>query len=159
LMEDCDVHTVLRCPRGTFSPYTEGTQTNVIFFTKGRQTEHTWIYDARANIPKVNKKSRPLTPAYFKEFETCYSNDVNGHGKRSASDSSEDRWRRFDINEIRARHYKLDSFKWLRDEEFDDPLDLPDPEELVSEAMAELQLALDGLADIQGLLEGNGGEA
>ena len=36
LMEDCDVHTVLRCPRGTFSPYTEGTKTNVIFFTKGR---------------------------------------------------------------------------------------------------------------------------
>ena len=35
LMEDCDVHTVLRCPRGTFSPYTEGTKTNVIFFTKG----------------------------------------------------------------------------------------------------------------------------
>ncbi len=39
LMEDCDVHTVLRCPRGTFSPYTEGTKTNVIFFTKGRPTE------------------------------------------------------------------------------------------------------------------------
>ncbi len=24
LMEDCDVHTVLRCPRGTFTPYTRG---------------------------------------------------------------------------------------------------------------------------------------
>ena len=36
LMEDCDLHTVLRCPRGTFSPYTEGTKTNVIFFTKGQ---------------------------------------------------------------------------------------------------------------------------
>ena len=61
LMEDCDVHTVLRCPRGTFSPYTEGTKTNVIFFTKGRPTETVWIYDARANVPKVTKKSRPLT--------------------------------------------------------------------------------------------------
>ena len=61
LMEDCDLHTVLRCPRGTFSPYTEGTKTNVIFFTKGYATEQTWIYDARANVPKITKKSRPLT--------------------------------------------------------------------------------------------------
>src|SRR5438876_942709 len=34
LMEDCDLHTLLRLPRGTFSPYSEGTKTNVIFFTK-----------------------------------------------------------------------------------------------------------------------------
>jgi|SRR5579862_919535 len=34
LMEDCDVHTVLRLPRGTFNPYTDGTKTNVIFFTR-----------------------------------------------------------------------------------------------------------------------------
>src|SRR4051812_39766859 len=65
LMEDCDVHTVLRCPRGTFSPYTEGTKTNVIFFTKGRSTEATWIYDARANVPKITKKDRPLTIKHF----------------------------------------------------------------------------------------------
>src|SRR5436309_4509726 len=34
LMEDCDVHTVLRLPRGTFNPYTDGTKTNVLFFAK-----------------------------------------------------------------------------------------------------------------------------
>ena len=34
LMEDCDVHTVLRLPRGTFNPYTDGTLTNVVFFTQ-----------------------------------------------------------------------------------------------------------------------------
>lgn len=59
LMEDCDVHTVLRNTRGTFSSYTEGTKTNVLYFTKGRPTEQTWIYDMRANIPKLTKKSRP----------------------------------------------------------------------------------------------------
>ena len=68
LMEDCDVHTVLRCPRGTFSPYTEGTKTNVIFFTKGRPTKTAWIYDARANVPKITKQSRPLTAGHFAEF-------------------------------------------------------------------------------------------
>ena len=61
LMEDCDVHTVLRCPRGTFAPYTAGTRTNVLFFTKGEATKTLWVYDARANVPTITKKSRPLT--------------------------------------------------------------------------------------------------
>jgi type I restriction enzyme M protein len=157
LMEDCDLHTVLRCPRGTFSPYTEGTKTNVIFFSKGRPTERTWIYDGRANVPKITKKDRPLSPAHFAEFEKCYGNDPNGRGKRSEAASAEGRWRSFTIDEIRARHFKLDAFKWLRDEDLEDPDDLPDPEELITEAMEELQLALDSLTDLQRLLEGNGG--
>jgi type I restriction enzyme M protein len=158
LMEDCDVHTVLRCPRGTFSPYTEGTKTNVIFFTKGRPTERVWIYDARANIPKITKKSRPLTPAHFSGFERCYGSDPNGRSKRYESDSSDGRWRSFTLDAVKERRYKLDSFKWLRDEDLDDPDEIPEPEELVTEAIEELQLALDGLVDMQRLLEGNGGQ-
>jgi type I restriction enzyme M protein len=158
LMEDCDVHTVLRCPRGTFSPYTEGTKTNVIFLTKGRPTPRTWIYDARANVPKITKKSRPLLATHFTAFEECYGPDPNGRSKRAESDSVDGRWCSFSIDEIRAKKYKLDAFKWLRDDDSDNPGDLPDPEELVTEAMEELQLALDDLTDIQLFLEGNGNE-
>ena len=157
LMEDCDVHTVLRCPSGTFSPYTEGTKTNVIFFTKGRPTEQTWIYDARANVPKITKKSRPLTAKHFAEFLGCYGKDPNGRSKRVDTDSSTGRWRSFTLDEVKAHHYKLDAFKWIRDEEFEDPDEIPEPEELITEAMEELQLALDDLADMQRLMEGNGG--
>ena len=157
LMEDCDVHTVMRCPRGTFNPYTDGTKTNVIFFTKGRPTETVWIYDARSNVPKITKKSRPLTAKHFIEFEKCFGDDPNGLSKRSEKDSPQERWRKFSIDEVKEHHYKLDAFKWLRDEELDDPDDLAEPEELITEAMEELQLALDDLADIQRLLEGNGG--
>src|SRR4029077_232933 len=39
LTKDCNLHTVLRLPNGTFMPYSPGTKTNVIFFTKGYQTE------------------------------------------------------------------------------------------------------------------------
>lgn len=152
LMEDCDVHTVIRCPRGTFSPYTEGTKTNVIFFTKGEATKCTWIYDARSNVPKITKKSRPLTDAHFTEFEKCYGSDPNGHSNRVEQDSLEGRWRSFTIDEVKKHHYKLDAFKWIRDEELDDPDDLPEPEELITEAMEELQLALDDLSDLQKLL-------
>lgn len=155
LMEDCDLHTVLRCPRGTFSPYTEGTKTNVLFFTKGRATEAVWIYDARANVPKITKKSRPLTAAHFGEFEQCYGSDPNGRSPRDEVDSVGGRWRRFSAEEVAQRHYKLDAFKWIRDEELDDPDELPEPGELITEMMAELQLALDDLADLQRLLEGS----
>jgi len=159
LMEDCDLHTVLRCPRGAFSPYSEGTRTNVLFFTKGRPTERVWIYDARANVPKITKKSRPLTPAHFAEFEQCFGSDPYGRSNRQESDSPDGRWRSFTLDKVKERHYKLDSFKWLRDEEVDDPDELPEPEELVTEAMEELQLALDDLSDVQRLLEGNGGNS
>ena len=159
LMEDCDLHTVLRCPRGTFSPYTEGTKTNVIFFTKGRSTERTWIYDGRANVPKITKKSRPLQAKHFSEFEECYGSDPNGRAERSEEDSAQGRWRSFALEEVKAHHYKLDAFKWIRDEDADDSDELPEPEELVTEAMEELQLALDDLADIQRLLEVAGGES
>lgn len=158
LMEDCDLHTVLRCPNGTFNPYTDGTKTNVIFFTKGHRTEQTWIYDARANVPKVTKKSRPLSPAHFAEFERCYGTDPNGRNERRESDSKDGRWRCFTIGEVRGQHYKLDRLKWLRGEEINDPNELPEPEELIAEAQEELRLALGEIANIKQLLQYGHGE-
>ncbi|MFU2341609.1 N-6 DNA methylase [Streptomyces albidoflavus] len=152
LMEDADVHTVLRCPRGAFNPYTPGTKTNVVFFTKGRPTRNVWVYDARANVPTITKKSRPLTDAHFAEFEKCYGTDPDGKSSRSQSDSPDDRWRVFGIDEIKDRDYKIDSFKWLRDDELDDADELGDPAELLSEVAGELQLAVAGLAELQKLL-------
>ena len=32
VMEDCNVHSILRLPRGTFSPYSQGVKANVVFF-------------------------------------------------------------------------------------------------------------------------------
>lgn len=156
LMEDADVHTVLRCPRGTFNPYTDGTKTNVIFFTKGRPTTKVWVYDARANVPKITKKSRPLTDVYFAEFEACYGTDPLGRSKRTMGDSTDDRWRVFDIEEVKARNYKIDSFKWLRDEELDDPDDIGDPSELLTAALSELEQAVVEIGELQKLLSGEG---
>ncbi len=159
LMEDCDLHTVLRCPRGTFSPYTEGTKTNVLFFTKGQATERTWVYDARANVPKITKKSRPLSTKHFAEFEQCYGDDPNGHSGRDEASSGEGRWRSFTLDKIKAQQYKLDVFRWMRDEELDDLDDFPEPDELIVEAIESLHLALAGLTNIQHLLEATGDQA
>lgn len=153
LMEDCNVHTVLRCPRGTFAPYTAGTKTNVLFFTKGQPTSTLWLYDARANVPSITKKSRPLTAAHFNEFERCYGDDPNGRAKRTEAGSSDDRWHSFSLEEIIERGYKIDSFKWLRDEDLDDPDEILDPGELVTTAIAELQAAVAELHELQKLLD------
>lgn len=153
LMLDCDVHTVLRLPRGTFTPYSPGTKTNVVFFTRGRRTTETWIYDARSNVPAITKKDRPLTAAHFAEFERCFGSDPDGRGPRNVADSADDRWRRFTFEEIKARDYKFDALRWLRDETADDADGLPEPEELATDAISELTSAVEELNAILALLE------
>jgi type I restriction enzyme M protein len=152
LMEDCEVHTILRCPRGTFSPYTQGTNTYVIFFTKGRPTEKIWLYDARANVPKITKKSRPLAPAHLAEFEHCYGTDPFGRSERNEADSPDGRWRCYSIDDVKRHHYRISKLKWLRDEEGDDPDDLSEPEEAISDALEGVQSALTRLSHMQRLL-------
>ncbi len=142
VMQDCDVHTVLRLPRGTCTPYSQGVKANVVFFTKGYATERVWIYDARTNVPGITKKDRPLTPSHFVEFEKCWGKDCNGKAKRKPSDSKEDRWRSFGIAEVKERSFKLDGFKWLKEQSLEDTDDLPEPEELAADAIGELESAM-----------------
>ncbi|OPZ34878.1 MAG: putative type I restriction enzymeP M protein [Synergistetes bacterium ADurb.BinA166] len=156
--KDCALHTVLRLPRGTFTPYSPGVKANVVFFTKGYPTESTWIYDARTNVPSITKKDRPLTEAHFAEFVRCYGDDPHGRAKRKSKDSKEDRWRNFGIGEIRDRAYKLDGFKWLKEESIDDLDDLPEPEDLVTDALGELEEAVAELNQVLRLLEIGGAE-
>lgn len=156
--EDCDLHTVLRLPRGTFTPYSQGVKANVIFFTKGYPTEKTWIFDARTNVPGITKKDRPLTTAHFTEFEKCFGDEPNGTAKRKRSDSKEDRWRDFSITEVKEKDFKLDGIKWLKEESQEDADDLPPPEELATDAIGELEEAVAELNRVLVLLEGNGKE-
>lgn len=149
LTQTCDLHTVLRVPNGTFTPYSAGTKTNVVFFTKGRPTETVWVYDARTNVPRITKKDRPLSHAHFAAFEACYNQE-----RRAANASLEDRWRSFPIAEVRAREFKIDSLKWLKDQSLDND-ELPEPEELATDAISELEGAVDELSAIIELLAGD----
>ena len=119
-------------------------------------TERVWIYDARTNVPGITKKDRPLTATHFAEFETCYGPDPNGRARRNPKDSNQDRWRRFGIDEVKSRDFKLDGFKWLKEESLDDGDELPEPEELVTDAIEELEEAVAELNVVLGLLEENG---
>ncbi len=154
LMEDCNLHTVLRLPRGTFTPYSQGVKANVIFFQKGMPTEEVWLFDARSNVPGVTKKDRPLSDKHFEEFEKCYGKDPNGKSKRIDL-GEEGRFRKFTLEQIKERNYKLD-ITWLKDDSLEDADDLPEPQILASEAITELEAIVDDLKDILDELESNG---
>lgn len=154
LTQDCNLHTILRLPRGTFTPYSQGVKANVIFFQKGLPTENVWIFDARSNVPGITKKDRPLSLEHFKEFDKCYGADSNGQGKRSDL-GVEGRFRRFNLQEIKDRGYKLD-ITWLKDESLEDSDELPEPQDLASEAITELETVVDSLKEIVAELENNG---
>src|SRR5438874_414334 len=64
LLEDCNLHTVLDCPGGTFLG--AGVKTVVLFFEKGAPTRKIWFYklDPGRNLGKTN----PLNDADLAEF-------------------------------------------------------------------------------------------
>lgn len=144
LMKDCDLHTILRLPIGTFTPYSAGVKANVLFFRKGVATERVWIYDLRTNIEKVTKR-HPLDASYFGDFEKCF----NAKNRRES-----ERFHGFTREQIAERDDNLDIF-WLKDESLDDADNLPEPEDLVSEAVTQLETALDALNELAAQL-GNG---
>ena len=154
LTQDCNLHTVLRLPRGTFTPYSQGVKANVIFFQKGAKTENVWIFDARSNVPGITKKDRPLSVEHFKEFDKCYGADPNGQSKRIDS-GIEGRFRKFSIKEVKERGYKLD-IMWLKDESLENSDELPEPQDLATEAITELEAVVDSLREIVAELETNG---
>jgi len=63
------------------------------------------------------------------------------------------------ISEIKELEFKLDGFKWLKDESLEDADELPEPEELATDAIAELESAVEELNAVMKLLEGENGEA
>ena len=153
LMQDCNVHTILRLPNGTFTPYAQGVKANVVFFTKGMPTENVWIYDARTNVPSITKNDRPLMHKHFEEFEKCYGDNANGQSPRDENQSKENRWKQFSMSQVKEKNYKLDSFKWLKDEDIDDNDEIEEPEELITDALSELKEATNSLEEIYAKLE------
>jgi type I restriction enzyme M protein len=153
LMQDCNLHTILRLPNGTFTPYAQGVRANVVFFTKGISTENVWIYDARTNVPGITKNDRPLTHKHFEEFERCYGSNANGQSARNENESKENRWKKFTLEQVKAKSYKLDSFKWLKTEGIDEGDEMEEPEELITDALSELKEVTNSLEQIYAELE------
>jgi type I restriction enzyme M protein len=149
LVDECDVHTMLRLPTGIF--YRPGVRANVLFFDRragGERaaTEKLWVYDFRTN-QHFTLKTNPLRREHLDDFVACY-NPTNRHARVES-----ERFRAFKYDELMRRDKaSLDIF-WLRDESLEDSENLPAPETIAAEIVEDLQAALDQFAQIAADLE------
>ena len=151
LLNECDVHTLLRLPTGIF--YAQGVKANVLFFDRKPASEKTWteqlwIYDLRTNM-NFTLKTNQLARQDLDEFVACY-NPTNRPDRQTtwSDDNPDGRWRAFSYDELMARDkVNLDIF-WLRDESLEESANLPDPDMLAREIVEELGAALEQFAGI-----------
>jgi len=104
LLADCNLHTIVRLPNGVFNPYT-GIKTNLLFFTKGQQTQHIWYYEHP--YPEGVKSYNKTKPMRFEEFQPeidWWGNEADGFAARVETEQA---WK-VTIDEIKARNYNLD---------------------------------------------------
>jgi len=65
LLNECNVWCIVSLPGGVFTAAGAGVKANLLFFTKGEQTEKIWYYDL--SDVKVNKKN-PFTRKLLEDF-------------------------------------------------------------------------------------------
>ena len=97
LLEDCNLHTIIRLPNSVFQPYAS-VATNLLFFDKGDATKAIWFYEHK--LPdgyKAYSKTRPIQLAEFDTLKKWWKNRKE----------NEQAWR-VDIDTIKANGYNLD---------------------------------------------------
>lgn len=151
LMEQCDVHTLLRLPTGIF--YKPGVKANVLFFDRKPPQEkpwttRLWVYDLRTN-KHFTLKQNAIKRADFDEFVELFKPGSIHKRKPTWSEAKPDgRWRCFECEELLKRDkLSLDLF-WIKDESLEDSASLPDPDVLAAEIVEDLQDALEQFTGI-----------
>ncbi len=153
LLQQCDVHTLLRLPTGIF--YAQGVKANVLFFDRkpGREqpwTSTLWICDLRTNM-HFTLKTNPLQRSDLDDFVRCYNPD-NRHQRAPtwSEDKPEGRWRAYSYEELMRRDKaNLDIF-WLKDDSLEDSASLAEPDVIADEIAEDLRAALEQFESIQG---------
>lgn len=97
LLEDCNLHTIVRLPNSVFQPYAT-VATNLLFFEKGIPTKDIWYYEHK--MPEGYKAYNKTRPIRVEEFEPI----KKWWNKRTASDIC---WK-VNIKNIIENGYDLD---------------------------------------------------
>ena len=102
LMEECNLHTIVRLPNSVFRPYAS-IGTNLLFFEKGEPTKEIWYYEHR--VPEGQKAYSMTKPIRLEHLQPCV--DWWGGPERSGRIETEFAWR-VSADEIRDGGYNLD---------------------------------------------------
>ncbi len=73
LLEDCNVHTIVRLPQSVFAPYAS-VNTNLIFFEKGKPTKETYYEHTLPEGAKAYNKTKPIRIEEFEPIKTWWFN-------------------------------------------------------------------------------------
>ena len=81
LLENFNLHTIVRLPNGAFAPYTS-IPTNLIFFDKAGPTKEIWFYEHP--LPEGRKQYTKTQSLQFEEFAACQAWWSNRHENERA---------------------------------------------------------------------------
>lgn len=102
LMNEFNLHTIVRMPHSVFAPYTSIT-TNILFFDNTHPTEETWVY--RMDMPDGYKnfsKTKPILLDHFKPVVEWWNN------RKEITIDEFPKAKKYSKKEIEELHYNLD---------------------------------------------------
>jgi type I restriction enzyme M protein len=102
LMEECNLHTIVRLPNSVFRPYAS-IGTNLLFFEKGEPAGDIWFYEHR--VPDGQKAYSMTKPIRVEHLKPCV--EWWGGAKRKGRVETEVAWK-VTADEVKARGYNLD---------------------------------------------------
>ncbi|MDB4521969.1 type I restriction-modification system subunit M [Gammaproteobacteria bacterium] len=102
LLDECNLHTIVRLPNSVFAPYTS-IKTNLLFFEKGKPTKDIWYFEHQ--LPEGYKAYNKTRPMRLEEFDV--EKQWWGGKSRKGRIESEQAWR-VDVKDIIANNYNLD---------------------------------------------------
>ena len=159
LLEDCNVHTLLRLPTGIF--YAQGVKANVIFFERKAASaepasREMWVYDMRTN-KHFTLKTRQMSRSDLDEFVLAYK-----PGQALSKRTETEQFKKWTFKELSERDgFNLDVWADVPDESLTDVESLPAPEVIAEEIVDHLSSALAQFesvaAELRGDENGDGG--
>lgn len=112
LLNEFNLHTIIRLPSSVFSPYTSIT-TNILFFDKTGPTKETWIY--RLDKPEGYKNFSKTKPMKLEHFEPVIS---WWHQRQEILVDGFDKAKKFSREELEEKYgYNLDLCGYPHEEE------------------------------------------
>lgn len=102
LMEECNLHTIVRLPNSVFRPYAS-IGTNLLFFEKGAPTRDIWFWEHQ--VPEGQKAYSMTRPIRLEHLADCAA--WWGGPRREGRVETERAWK-VSAEEVKARGYNLD---------------------------------------------------
>ena len=111
LLEEFNLHTVVRMPHDVFAPYTNIT-TNILFFERTEPTKETWFY--RLDMPDGYKhfsKTKPMKLEHFAPAMEWWTN------REEIAIDGFDKAKCYTVQELAGRNYNIDLCGFPHEEE------------------------------------------